>query len=109
MKYHLVTALSVALCIATATVLVLAPARPTPFRLAIGDCMWTPPSAEAAVAATMYFFGVGAETDATFVTDFHLILMGQYRAAGKSTADAAREIARFDRCVDSYVPRVERP
>ena len=80
-------------------------ALPHSFRLLIGDCIWRPPSPQAAVGAVLYFFGIGASASGEeFVHDFHATLKGQYLAAGFSEEEAGREVLAFDRCVASYVP-----
>ena len=78
---------------------------PHGFALVIGDCIWQPPSPAAAVAAVLYFFGVGATTGGeAYVHDFHLMLADQYVAAGQTEKQATEEVAKFDGCVASYVP-----
>jgi hypothetical protein len=80
-------------------------ALPHSFRLLIGDCIWRPPSATAAIGAVRYFFGIGASVSGEeFVHDFHVALQGQYLAAGLSDEEAGREVLAFDQCVASYVP-----
>lgn len=73
------------------------------FGFIIGKCaVIVPPSAKAAVAITLYFFGVGASASPAFTADFHDLLRGQYVAAGKTAVEAAAAVKHFDACVDSY-------
>jgi hypothetical protein len=75
------------------------------FGLLIGGCIWKPPSPAAAIEAVLYFFGIGVGTSGeAFVHDFHVLLKGQYLAAGFTEERASREVLAFDQCVASYVP-----
>jgi hypothetical protein len=78
------------------------------FGLLIGECIWKPPSPAAAIAAVLYFFGIGATASGEeFVHDFHVALNGQYRAAGYTEELASQEVLAFDECVASYTPDVK--
>lgn len=70
------------------------------FALIIGKCVVIPPSAKAALLMVGYFFGAVPGLSAA---DYHAMLARQLVAAGESRAQAAQDVAGFDRCAASYV------
>ena len=71
------------------------------FAIIFGHCVWVPPSPKAALVALGLFFGVGVTGEADVLAD-QTVIVDQYVAAGRTRADAEREMAALNACFASY-------
>ncbi len=62
------------------------------FAMIFGHCVWIPPSPKAALVALGLFFGIGVGGEPDVAADEALIA-GQYVSAGKTEAEAQKEVA----------------
>lgn len=71
------------------------------FAMIFGHCVWIPPSPKAALVALGLFFGIGVSGEPDVAADEALIA-GQYVSAGKTQAEAEKEVAWLNACFASY-------
>ncbi len=71
------------------------------FAMIFGHCVWIPPSPKAALVALGLFFGIGVGGEPDIAADEALIA-AQYVAAGKTQAEAQKEVAALNACFASY-------
>jgi hypothetical protein len=71
------------------------------FAMIFGHCVWIPPSPKAALVALGLFFGIGVGGEPDVAADEALIA-GQYVSAGKTEAEAKKEVAWLNQCFASY-------
>src|SRR5215469_5969054 len=71
------------------------------FAMIFGRCVWIPPSPKAALAAFNLFVGIATRTEPDIAT-VEAIIISQYTAAGKSKADADKEVAWLNSCFATY-------
>ena len=64
-------------------------------------CVWTPPSPKAALVALSLFFGIGINTEPGIAAG-EAALASQYVSAGKTQAEAQKEVAALNACFGTY-------
>ena len=80
------------------------------FAMIFGHCVWIPPSAKAALVALTLFFGIGVRSEPD-VAASEAVIAAQYISAGKTQAEAQKEVAALNACFASYEvpPENKRP
>ena len=74
-----------------------------PFAYLIGKCVWAPPSAKAALAFLVYFYGLDPSMT---IVDYEAVLQQQMVAAGMTADEAKAKMQWLDKCmVDAYTPK----
>jgi hypothetical protein len=71
------------------------------FAMIFGHCVWIPPSPKAALVALGLFFGIGVGGEPDVAAD-EAEIAAQYVSAGKTEAEAQKEVAWLNACFASY-------
>jgi hypothetical protein len=71
-----------------------------PFAFMIGKCLWGPPSAKAALAFIVYFYGLNPEFG---TIEYETVIQQQMIAAGATADEAKAKMEWLDKCMlDAY-------
>ena len=71
------------------------------FAMIFGHCVWIPPSPKAALVALGLFFGIGITGEPDIAAD-KAAIAAQYVDAGKTQADAQKQVAALNACFATY-------